>query len=153
MVGTVFPHFITWLHDCTAQEKKKLLLNHTITVEWKKKSWNKIKNLWRKKSPVFPPVSGSLSTELFTDMGSHLVFVTLFGYQQAFTGLTDIARPFKSRRTSPRKRISELEVPGYWHSHCTAGCIHTWAGKSVSLVESTRKKYQVETTYWFTWPV
>lgn len=53
-----------------------------------------------------PPVSGSGSTELFTDTGSHLVFVTLFGYQQAFTGLTDIARPFKSRRTSQRKKES-----------------------------------------------
>lgn len=109
MIGTVFPHFITWLHDCTAQEKRKLLLNHKITHSRSKEKKNpeiKSKNLRREKCPVFPPVSGSVSRELFTDTVSHLVFVTLFGYQQAFTGLTDIAWPFKSRRTSPRERES-----------------------------------------------
>lgn len=144
MIGTVFPHFITWLHDCTAQEKRKLMLSHKITHSQSKEKKNpeiKSKNLRREKCPVFPPVSGSVSRELFTDTVSHLVFVTLFGYQQAFTGLTDIAWPFKSREdVTERERISELEVPGYWHSHCTVGFIHTWAGKSVSLIESTRRK-------------
>lgn len=109
MIGTVFPHFITWLHDCTAQEKEnccKVTKSHTHRVKKKKILKLKSKNLRREKCSVFPPVSGSVRRELFTDTVSHLVFVTPFGYQQAFTGLTDIARPFKSRRTSPRERES-----------------------------------------------
>ena len=142
VIGAVFPHFITWFHDCTSAHKRPVLNevqshNHTYTL-WVRWEGEKNNSLSSEQNQSF---TESHMYQEVPDRCLQTRAAILFLWRCLV--INKLLQVFKSR-TASRRTASSV----YWH---TTPYKHLSGHQVMGLVSRAEEKRRKK-PYWFTCP-